>query len=262
MVRPVHPVPNLDGVYRFLLTPRWVTLHIVVLLVIPAFVFLGNWQFGRFEERSASSELITGNLEAAPVPFEQVEVGEANRFRTVTATGTFDAAHELVVRRRSQNGRPGFYVVTPLVTAGGRAVLVNRGWVKAAATADTPPDVPAPSAGQVTVTGRLRLSESEETTGIKDREGLPQGQILLIDSGALAERLPYGIFDGYVELTAQDPQAQAAPEPVPAPEVGAGGGLNFAYGVQWWLFIGVAIGGWLLLIRREVNDRKAASVAS
>nr|BFE84880.1 hypothetical protein GCM10020093_074810 [Planobispora longispora] len=61
-------MPTLGSVYRFLLTPRWIALHVVVLLVIPAFVFLGQWQFGRFEERSASSDRISANLEAPRSP--------------------------------------------------------------------------------------------------------------------------------------------------------------------------------------------------
>lgn len=246
--------------YRFLLTPRWVALHIVVLLVIPAFVFLGRWQFGRFEERSANSSRVTTNLAADPVPLGSLAspgVKESDRFRAVTVSGSYDPAHALVVRRRAQESRLGFYVLTPLVTGPGKAVLVNRGWVKAGATADAPPEVPPPPAGQVTVTGRLRLSETEETAGIKDRAGLPAGQVLLIDTGKIGKALPYELVGGYVDLTKQQPEAATAPEPVPAPDVGAGGGLNLAYGVQWWLFIGVAVGGWLLLIRREVADRKA-----
>ncbi|NRQ30341.1 SURF1 family protein [Nonomuraea sp. NN258] len=248
--------------YRFLLTPRWIALHVVVLLVIPAFVFLGRWQFGRFEERSANSTQVTANLESAPVPLGELAapgrpVREADRFRTVTATGAYDPAHELVVRRRPQEGRLGFYVLTPLVTGDGQAVLVNRGWVKAGETADAMPQVPPAPTGQVNVTGRLRPSETEESSGIRDRAGLPAGQVLLINAGKIGQGSPYRLVDGYVELTAQQPAPAAAPEPVPQPDVGAGGGLNLAYGVQWWLFIAIAIGGWLLLIRREVADRRA-----
>ncbi|GGO62125.1 SURF1 family cytochrome oxidase biogenesis protein [Nonomuraea cavernae] len=248
--------------YRFLLTPRWIALHVVVLLVIPAFVFLGQWQFGRFEERSANSDRVTANLAAPAVPVESLagqEIDQDDRYRTVTATGAYDPAHGLLVRRRPQEGRPGYFVLTPLTLADGRAVLVNRGWVKAGATADTPPEVPPPPTGQVNITGRLRLSETEESSGLRDRPGLPAGQVLLINSDAIGQRLPYRLLDGYVELTGQRPETDPAPAPVPAPDVGSGGGLNLAYGVQWWLFIGVAIGGWLLLIRREAADRRAAA---
>ncbi|MEV0233816.1 SURF1 family protein [Nonomuraea sp. NPDC050786] len=248
--------------YRFLLTPRWLALHVVVLLVIPAFVFLGRWQFGRFEERSANSERVTANIEAAPVPLEKLalpgqRVREDDRFRRVEVTGTYDPAHALLVRRRPQEGQNGFYVLTPLVTGNGTAVIVNRGWVKAGATADAAPEVPPPSTGQVTVTGRLRLSETEESSGIRERSGLPPGQVLLINADKIGQGLPYRLVGGYVELTEQSPKPTAAPAPVPEPDVGAGGGLNLAYGIQWWLFIGIAVAGWILLIRREVAERKA-----
>lgn len=249
-------------VYRFLVTPRWLGLHLLVLALIPAFFFLGKWQYGRFEERSAESARITANLKRPAVPLEQLDtvggnVPQAVKYRAVTVTGRYDPAHELVVRRRVQNSRVGFYVVTPLVTPQG-AVLVNRGWVPAGATAEAHPQVPPPPGGEVTVTGRLRPAETEDNTGIKRRGGLPPGQILLIDTAELGKRMPYPLFGGFVELTEQRPQAGQAPEPVPVPNVGGGGGLNLAYAVQWWLFIGLAVGGWVLLIRREARDQSAA----
>ncbi|GLX01098.1 SURF1 family protein [Microtetraspora sp. NBRC 16547] len=249
--------------YRFLLTRRWLAFHLLVLALIPAFFFLGQWQFGRFEERSASSERTTANLNSAPVPLDQLDtiggtVPDAMKYRPVTMTGTYDTSHELLVRRRPQNGQVGFYVVTPLVTPQG-AVLVNRGWVPAGATAESRPEVPAPPSGEVTVTGRLKPSETENTTGIRNRtSGLPTGQVLLVNTTDIGATLPYRLYGGFVELTAQRPTRDPAPEPVPAPDVGGGGGLNLAYSVQWWLFIGVAVGGWFLLIRREARDLSAA----
>ncbi|MFC4588099.1 SURF1 family cytochrome oxidase biogenesis protein [Sphaerisporangium corydalis] len=245
--------------YRFLLRPRWLAFHLLVLVLIPSFVLLGRWQFGRYEERSASSSLATGNLAAAPVALTSLDtpggtVPASVRFRGVTASGHFDPAHELLVRRRVQNGQPGFFVLTPLVTADGTAVVVNRGWVPMGPTAETPPEVPPAPLGEVTVTGRLRQSETEDSTGINDRPGLPPRQVLLIDTPGIGKGMPYELFGGYVELTAQRPASATAPEPVPEPDVGGGGGLNLAYGVQWWLFIGIAIGGWIMLIRREARD--------
>jgi cytochrome oxidase assembly protein ShyY1 len=130
--------------------------------------------------------------------------------------------------------------------------------VPAGATADAPPEVPAPPSGQVTVTGRLRPTETEDSTGIRNRSGLPAGQILLINTDDIGKGLPYRLFGGFVELTGQQPPSAPAPDPVPAPDVGSGGGLNLAYAVQWWLFIGVAVGGWVLLIRREARDLQAS----
>ncbi|NUR84125.1 MAG: SURF1 family protein, partial [Nonomuraea sp.] len=207
--------------------------------------------------------VVTTNIADKPVPLDRLvgpgqPVKEADRFRSVSVSGTYDTGHALVVRRRPQEGRNGFYVLTPLVTGQGQAVLVNRGWVPAGPSADAPPEVPAPPSGQVTVTGRLRPGETEESSGLRERPGLPPGQVLLIDPARIAKGLPYALVGGFVELTGQQPAVTPAPEPVPAPDVGSGGGLNLAYGVQWWLFIAVAIGGWIVLIRREVADRKSA----
>ncbi|MFB9251130.1 SURF1 family protein [Sphaerisporangium melleum] len=253
--------------YRFLLRPRWLAFHLLVLLLIPAFVFLGRWQYGRFEDRSRTSERASANLAAAAVPLTELDrpggtVPDAVKFRTVTATGRFDAAHEMTVRRRPQSGRPGFYVLTPLVTADGTAVIVNRGWVKMGPTADAAPEVPPPTSGEVTVTGRLRPAETEDSTGITDRTGLPPRQVLLIDTAKLGTAVPYRLFGGYVELTEQRPAAATAPEPVPEPDIGGGGGLNLAYAVQWWVFIAIAIGGWFTLIRREAHDLRAEREAA
>lgn len=260
-------MPNLECVYRFLLTPRWLAFHVLVLLIIPSFVLLGRWQFGRYEERSGTSHQTAGNLAAAPVPVERLTtpggtVRVQDKYRSVTATGTFDAGAQLVVRRRVQDGVVGFYVLTPLTTASGTGVLVNRGWVKAGATPDSLPEVPPPVSGEVTVTGRLRPTETEDSTGIRDREGLPKGQVLLINTEAIGRGLPYRLLGGYVDLIEQSPKATVAPAPLPEPDIGEGGGLNLAYGVQWWLFIGIAIGGWIMLIRREAADLQAAAAGA
>lgn len=250
--------------YRFLLTPRWLAFHLLVLLVIPAFFLLGQWQFGRYETRSANQERTQANLAAAPVPLDRLTtvggtVGDEVKYRAVTVSGRYDPAHELFVRRRTLNGKVGYYVLTPLVTGEGTAVLVNRGWVPMGPTAEAPPEAPPPATGEVTVRGRLRLGETEENSGITDREGLPPRQILLIDPARLAKRMPYRLYGGYVQLGSQQPPAATPPTPVPDPEPDGGGGLNLAYSVQWWLFIGIAIGGWFVLIRREARDRRAAA---
>jgi surfeit locus 1 family protein len=71
--------------------------------------------------------------------------------------GTFDNSRETLVQAVPDRG-PVFWVLTPLATADGATVLINRGYV--------PPDRRDPTSraegqlqGEVTVTGLLRLSE-------------------------------------------------------------------------------------------------------
>ncbi|MGO4427924.1 SURF1 family protein, partial [Streptomyces sp. MCAF7] len=140
----------------------------------------------------------------------------------------------------------------------GRAVLVNRGWIPAGNDLTRFPKVPAAPSGEITVTGRLKRDETTGNSGIKDKQGLPARQVMLINSGQLAKSLPEPVLGGYIELTKSSPKGSDQPEVVPEPDH-SGIGPHMAYAIQWWLFsAGVPI-GWVILIRREVRDRRAAA---
>ncbi|MEU6861998.1 SURF1 family protein [Streptomyces sp. NPDC046876] len=252
--------------YRFVLTRQWVTLTLVALVLIPVMIKLGFWQYHRHEHRVAQNELITSNLRAEPAPVAEVtspghRVPRSDYWRAVTATGTYDSAHEVVVRMRTSNDdKVGFHVLTPLVMGDGRAVLVNRGWVPAGDDpAGYPPVPPAPS-GEVTVTGRLKADETSGGSGIKDRKGLPDRQVMLINSAQAAEYLGRPVLGGYLELTAPLP-ASGGPEAIADPDHDSIG-PHMAYAVQWWLFAAAVPVGWLVLVRRERRDREAAAAAA
>ncbi|WCD85742.1 putative SURF1-like protein [Streptomyces xanthophaeus] len=254
------------GVYRFVLTRQWVCLTLVALALIPAMIKLGFWQFHRHEHRVAQNELIETSLRAQPVPVTGLTspghvVPRSDYWRTVTATGTYDSAHEVVVRMRtSDDDKVGFHVLTPLVLADGRAVLVNRGWVPGGGDPRAYPAVPAPPAGEVTVTGRLKADETSGGSGIKDRKGLPDRQVMLINSTQQAESLGRPVLGGYLELTAPVPQ-DGGPEPVGEPDHDSIG-AHMAYAVQWWLFASAVPVGWIVLVRREKRDREEAAAAA
>ncbi|MEU9865669.1 SURF1 family protein [Streptomyces sp. NPDC047971] len=249
--------------YRFLLSRQWVILTLIALALVPTMVELGFWQFHRHERRVAQNALIEENLKAEPLPIEKLTspghtVPRADYWRRTTATGTYDTAHEVVVRRRTNaDDRQGVMVLTPLVLKDGRIVLVNRGWVPAAADQKAYPEVPPAPEGEVTVTGRLKADETTDASGIKDLRGLPDRQVMLINSAQQAELLGREVLGGYLEQTAPEP-AGNTPELVPEPDHDSIG-AHMAYAVQWWLFaFGVPV-GWVVLVRREKRDRQAAA---
>ncbi|GHD68640.1 SURF1-like protein [Streptomyces goshikiensis] len=253
------------GVYRFVLTRQWVCLTLVTLALIPAMIKLGFWQFHRHEHRVAQNELIATNLSAKPVAMTDITspghvVPRSDYWRAVTATGTYDSAHEVVVRMRTDNDdKVGFHVLTPLVLADGRVVLVNRGWVAGGDDPRAYPPVPAAPSGEVTVTGRLKADETSGGSGIKERKGLPDRQVMLINSGQQAEYLGKSVLGGYLELTAPVP-ADGSPEVVAEPDHDSIG-PHMAYAVQWWLFAAAVPVGWVILVRRERRDLEAAKAA-
>ncbi|MDO0928333.1 SURF1 family protein [Streptomyces sp. TG1A-8] len=249
--------------YRFLLTRQWVVLTLVAIALVPTMIRLGFWQQHRYDERTARNDLVARALHADPVPVERLTspghaVTRTERYRTVTATGTFDTARQVVVRRRtSADGEVGFHVLTPLVLTDGTVLLVNRGWVPAADEQTAFPKVPAPPAGRVTVRGRLMADETTAASGIKDVRGLPDRQIMLINSAEEARRLDARVLGGYVEQTAPGP-AGGSPEQISDPGT-EDAPLNFAYMIQWWLFAAAVPVGWWFLVRREVRDREEAA---
>ncbi|MEU8349804.1 MULTISPECIES: SURF1 family protein [unclassified Streptomyces] len=251
--------------YRFLLSRQWVILTLVALALIPTMIELGFWQLHRHEHRVEQNQLIEDNLRARPVPVTELtgpghEVPRDDYWRAVTATGRFDTGREVVIRQRtaSDGESIGYYVLTPLVLTGGGGdggtVLVNRGWIPAGGTLTEFPDVPAAPRGEVTVTGRLMGDETTEASGIKDKQGLPERQYMLINSAQQAERLDTPVLGGYIELT--EPAGET-PEPVAEPDHDSIG-PHMAYAVQWWLFAAGVPVGWAVLVRRERNDRRAA----
>ncbi|MGW5636504.1 SURF1 family cytochrome oxidase biogenesis protein [Streptomyces sp. NPDC003832] len=248
--------------YRFLLSRQWVILTLAALLLIPTMIRLGIWQMHRYDERTARNQLVSEALSADPVPVERLTspghtVTSAERYRTVTAKGRFDTHDEVVVRRRTNgDDEIGYHVLTPFVLNDGKVLLVNRGWIPADRTSQTAfPEVPAPPAGELTVTGRLMPDETTEASGIKNLQGLPDRQIMLIDSAREARRLDAEVLGGYLVLTSPDPEGDT-PQQLgePGDEDAA---LNYAYAIQWWLFAAGVPVGWVVLVRRERRDRLA-----
>ncbi|MEU6415911.1 SURF1 family cytochrome oxidase biogenesis protein [Streptomyces spiralis] len=261
--------------YRFLLTRQWVIITLVALLLIPTMIWLGFWQLHRHDHRQKLNQVITASLAAKPVPVESLtsvggSVAHDAIYRRVTARGHFDTAHELVVRRRTNaDDQVGYHVLTPFVLDDGRTLLVNRGWIPSSASQTAFPSIPAPASGEITVTGRLMRDETTAASGIKNLKGLPDRQIMLINSeqvGALlrdsGDASAKSVFGGYIELTSPAPKG-GSPELLPSPKEDTSwigiGDINLPYAVQWWLFAAGVPVGWLVLVRRELKERAGAA---
>jgi cytochrome oxidase assembly protein ShyY1 len=243
-------------VYRFLLSRRWLGLLAVAILVAAACGALGDWQLHRLAGRHARNDLIRDNLHAQPRDVDQAlrvghEPPQSQQWQPVRATGRWDVQHQLLVRLRPFDGEVGYYVLTPLVTEAGPAVLVNRGWVTASGSGSAAPAVPTPSATSVTITGRLRPSE-DAYTGASP----PAGQVMRVNVPSIAKGLPYDVYGGFLELSRQQPPPATSPSLIPPPEPSEG--PHLLYAVQWFLFGCLALGGYVVLARREAADRRVA----
>lgn len=250
--------------YRFLWTRQWVFLTLLGVVLIPTMIKLGFWQLHRHEDRVARNEEVAASLSAPTVPVTELTggnraPGDDDKFRTVTATGTYDERHEVVVRHRTaaDGDTIGYFVVTPLIQQDGSALLVNRGWVESDRDLTSFPKVPAAPKGEVTVKGRIMPDETTEASGIKDTKGLPDRQVMLINSKQRAKAIGRPVYGGFLQLVETTPKPRGAqPETLPEPDH-EGIGPHMAYAVQWWLFTGAVPVGWVFLVRREVAERAA-----
>ena len=228
---------------------------------------LGFWQLARLDERKAANSIVTNAMEQTAEPLstvlpagtasttEQVKVVD---YQPVYVTGTYRPDEQVLVNNRTNNGAPGYWVVTPLVLSDGTAVAINRGWIPFSFTADGSWEEFAPPKGTVTVQGLLRQSQVRETNGLvsspKDSEVGTLRALARLDVGRLAQQIDERLIPGYISLRVQDPAQGELPVPVPLPELSQGPHLGYA--LQWFAFALLTIIVYPLLLRRYARRKK------
>ena len=130
----------------------------VALTAIALLIGLGVWQVERLAWKRALIAQVERRLGAAPVaapgPGSWGAVDKDDAYTKVRLTGRYRIGHDAFVQALTVLGS-GFWVLTPLDTTAGWAVLVNRGFLPGEARRT----LPAPTPGTVTVTGLLRVTE-------------------------------------------------------------------------------------------------------
>jgi cytochrome oxidase assembly protein ShyY1 len=239
-------------VYRFVLRPRWLLGHLIVIGLVVLMVNLGFWQLRRLDGRKEINASISARQKAPALDITRlVTEGDpgAIEYRTTTATGSFDPDHQIVVRTSGQSGD----VMTALVLSDGTAVLVDRGVISAVGDR---PAAPPPPSGPTTITGRVRRSQPSSTDAVNELDHF--------DVTRMGASLPYPVLPLYIELISPSPAGSNQPQPVLAPQLDDGPHLSYAG--QWFLFSAGAIVGWPVLIRssakRHTRDKVRAERAA
>lgn len=246
---------------RHFLTRRWITIHLMTLVIIAVCLSMAFWQLGRLQDRRAENDLLVAQsvLPASELTRLLPSAGagataiEDAGFRHTRTTGTYDPAEQVVLQSRSLKGRQGNHLLTPLILDSGEAVLVDRGWVPLPTTDEVLADARTPT-GRVTVDGVLLPSERKGFLGVSDP---PPGNVEAtprVDLDRLADQLPYELYPLYIRLQSQEPANADLPRPVPIPAPDEG--PHMEYLVQWLLFAVTAVVIYLGLIRRDISRRR------
>ncbi|WP_420453519.1 SURF1 family protein [Ilumatobacter sp.] len=241
---------------RFLLRPRWLGFHALVLAAIVVMANLGFWQLDRLDERREFNAVVAARSERDPVPVGEVldrladgELDpESAEWIPVTVTGTY-SADQVIEFNNSQGGRAGDDVLSALVTDG-PTVVVNRGFVPLGF------DLPAAPSGSVEVLGWIRPSEERDRGSLTDADdGSTITEVRRIDLDLLARRFPGEVAPVYVQLIASSPPVGPGdPDPVTPPDLGEGPHLGYA--LQWFTFAVAVAVGWVLAVRRSLAQRR------
>ncbi len=234
---------------------RWTALIIFVAVLGTTFVFLGRWQLSRLHQRRAHNTAIRTAEKAPVASFGAVfdrPITQAQEYRRVKVTGTFDASKQVVIRYRSNGNADGYEVVAPLHTSDGHWLLVDRGFI-ASKNGNMSGSVPALPSGQVSITGRARISEPG-----KDDATVPvHGHARLVNSGKIGHWVGHPVANGYLDAISMHPADSTKFHRIKLPELSDG--PHFWYAVQWFMFAGIGATGVVVFIRSDLRERRAGN---
>jgi len=237
--------------FRFLFSPKWIGFHLLVIVLVVTMINLAFWQLRRLDERRQFNAEVRANANQPIANLDEVDPAVATpsaiEWRRVRLSGTYVPGHEFLVVNRSQNGDGGRNIVDALQLADGTLVLVNRGFVP---DADATPALPA---GSIEIVGRLRASEQRRTGQPADSSTGILTDIHRIDVSILAKQFDATVLPLYVEQLESAPPDAKSLEPIVAPTLDEGPHLS--YTIQWFVFSGCVIVGWVLAVRRSLAVR-------
>lgn len=219
----------------------WVVL-LAAMLGVAVTARLGVWQLDRAAQKNALQAALDERRALPPLPAAELAStetqAEAQHHRAVVVQGRWLADHSVYLENRQMNGRPGFYVVTPLQLSDGTAVVVQRGWQPRDMAERTRVMAPPAPAGTVTVAGRIapppgRLYEFEGTASGPIRQNLDL--VAYAAEIGLALR-PLSVVQEDGPLTLADGLVRQWPQPA------AGVHKHYGYAFQWFALATLILG--------------------
>ncbi|MFE7405772.1 SURF1 family protein [Isoptericola sp. NPDC057559] len=247
---------------------QWVTLGLGAVALAALCILAAFWQWHRYTWREAQIELVETNYASAPVALDSLlpepgaDLAPDDEWHPAVATGTYRPQDTVLLRNRPVGGQPGFHVLVPFETTGADGqplvLVVDRGFVPLGEDASSPSSVPDPPSGQVEVTMTMRPDEPASS------RGTPAGQVQAINTGQVLAAGSEGAawadgatVGGYGQLRTEDPAAATTPGALPEPDTDPGSHLSYTF--QWCIFALGALGGYIVLWRRETRPARVTA---
>ncbi len=249
-----------------------ITLATVAGMLVTA--SLGRWQLSRAAQKETLQAMLDarGRMPAMDgrVLLSQPALATAETetlvHRAVVLEGRWLPQHTVYLDNRQMNGRPGFFVLTPLQLVGtpSGVVLVQRGWAPRNFQDRTQlTQVPTPQDVVVRVVGRVAAAPSRlyEFGGDGSGAGAPGAQ----GSSRIRQNLDLAAFRTETGLALAPLIVVQTGEAVDAgdglqrdwPVVGAGVDKHYGYAFQWFGLCGLMalLYVWFQIVRRFIRPR-------
>jgi cytochrome oxidase assembly protein ShyY1 len=229
-------------VKKFFTLPELLKSGVAVLLIALC-LLASNWQWTKGSLQTQQNSIIRSNIgkpavNSLPTQFDPV----SNQWLRTSLTGHFIPSKQTLVRNRYFQGQFGFEVLQLFKFSEGK-IWVNRGWIKAGANANTPPQVPAISPAATQITARVRSEDlSKQLQG--SFFALPQK---VSDIYSTQKKFGESTFNFYLDLLASDIPENKPLTPIDLPDLT--NGPHYAYAIQWLAFAVLILIGRIMLFR-------------
>lgn len=238
-----------------LFSRRWWYVTILVILGVAVLARLGFWQLERLEQRRALNQLVAERWDQDPFNLNQEDIPaqiEELGYRRIQATGVFDYDHQVVLKNQNRETEPGVKLVTPLLLADGRAILVERGWIP---YAQSTPEHWAQFTEATDATMVVGMLQKSQILPGAQPPTSAQTEWFRIDVEAIQRQIPYPLLP--VFLT-QLPEPGRGYEELPYRTVPfeITEGNHFSYALQWFMFAAILGGGYLPYIAYQERRRQ------
>ena len=236
-----HPSPAPKVAWR---TARWWFVTVVALTTMAVTARLGVWQSDRAQYKENLHNLQQAQAALPPLSnaaFESPVDAALGMHRSVHLQGEWLAEHTVFLQNRSQNGAPGFWVLTPLQLSPTAMVLVQRGWApRDRVSSEVLPPIVTPT-GLVHVQGRWVAPPSRMVELAQTDQGTASGSEPR--SSAIRQNLDVNAWAAEMKLpiTATVLQTGNASEGLTrdwAPAL-SGADKNRGYAFQWFALSGL-----------------------
>jgi len=226
-------------------------LTLLTVAAVAAFLALGHWQWSKGDLRERQAEEFAHGADVAE-PLGSRMLADVPRFQRVRVKGRLDPSHQFLLDNRTNEGRPGYEVLTPLYREAAErgVILVNRGWVPFSGFREKLPDVSFTSSGDVEVTGRV---DELPVQGLASGHAAPDANApwpkvtSYPQAAELSAMLRFPVESRILLLDANAPNGYVREWQPP----GLTAERHWSYGVQWYAFAVLAFALWVIMGMRK-----------